>query len=333
MGVRCDYASSNLNGESLMLIILEGPDCTGKSTLATFIRTALEEFIPHQQIEMLHAGPPTRHPLDEYELPLFAYQPGTRSVVVDRWHWGERVYPAVLRRSSRMNDAVWLHLELFMQSRGALVMHLTASTTELRLRIRLRGDELITPDMMHAIRAGFMDCETRAINRFMRTSIMRPEFNNNPGRMLQKARSIIRTAQALEVDCRALSNFVTYVGPPTPDVLLLGDVRGAPVPARLIDGPAFMPYSASSLYLMQALVQVRRKTTRTFGIANACDVDDPHELRHALMQPRIVALGENASRKFPKAPKVRHPQYWNRFHHSAMDAYVNALLAAIEGNA
>src|SRR5690348_14510865 len=116
-----------------MLIILEGPDGAGKTTLANeiirfFTGLSLHR---HEPIELLHKGPCISHPLDEYELPLINYRPGAKHIVCDRWHLGEAIYPAILKRNTKWDVAIDRHIELFLRSRGACQIGLTATSAEL----------------------------------------------------------------------------------------------------------------------------------------------------------------------------------------------------------
>src|ERR687897_2440373 len=84
-----------------LLVILEGPDGAGKSTLSRELAASLRAAYPADSISEFHKGPPHHHPLVEYEQPLFHYRPGTgRHIICDRWHVGEAVYPEVLGRAT-----------------------------------------------------------------------------------------------------------------------------------------------------------------------------------------------------------------------------------------
>src|SRR5580765_4211415 len=138
-----------------MLIIIEGPDGVGKTTLAESLAKELAES--GDEVELLHRGPPKSHPLDEYVLPLLDYVPGLgRHVICDRWHWGEAVYPQVLDRTSLLDDPVFRYIEMFLRSRGALVVRPYASLELLTSRLLVRGDNLIGVDQLEEIRRGYL---------------------------------------------------------------------------------------------------------------------------------------------------------------------------------
>ncbi len=302
-----------------MLILIEGPDCSRKSTLATRLDARLRALFDRDTVvETRHLGPPTGHPLDEYELPLLDYEPARRHhVVCDRWHLGELVYPGVLDRPSRLDDAVFHHIELLLRSRGALLVVITPDETELRACLVRRGDDPAELERVAAVREGYV----RAASR---TSLpllwLKDEEVDEDLTWL-----VIEQAQLHEQAATALASLTTYVGPPEPRLLLLGDVRATgatPGDPR----PAFMPYSATSgHYLLTALGDAI--TEHQVGLANACDVDDPGRLWRRVGRPPTVALGRNAQRAVTWAVRdVPHPQWTRRFRYHDGESYRRQIL-------
>jgi hypothetical protein len=305
-----------------VLIIVEGPDGAGKTTLVERLYTRLRGDEYRRTPHRLHARPPKEHPLDEYETPLLGYHPGgDRDVICDRWHLGEAVYPAILRRPTQWDVAVSRHISAFLASRGALLVLLEPPDDVIDRTVTERGDDTVTADQAVAA----LSVYRRAIMRERLVRTLR--FSREP--LDGELDFIIQEAVREERRAHALTPFVTYVGPPTPPVLLLGDERNH-APHTL--SPAFQPYPATSgHYLLRHLGVDDR--TQQLGWANACDVDDVAELWRVLDRPRVVALGVNAARRLasltvPHAT-VPHPQFIRRFHHRAGHAYVDAIVNAV----
>jgi thymidylate kinase len=86
------------------IIIIEGVDCTGKSTLAQSF------LLQGPRHAILHAGAPQcGTAYDEYVRPLrFARDQGW-TVICDRWHLGELVWPSIFGRDSLYYDTEELH--------------------------------------------------------------------------------------------------------------------------------------------------------------------------------------------------------------------------------
>lgn len=280
-----------------MLIILEGPDGAGKSTLAREIESEIGAMV-------LHRGPPTEHPLDEYETPLFPYRPREDiHIVCDRWHVGEWVYPRVLGRKSQADKAMWRHLELFLAARGALIIYLMPGLDVLRRRLHRDGDWLIKTDQLADIYELYTLQTYRTDMRVEVVQTCSPEH-------------VIAAAKGLESEAAAILHNGSYVGPPNPKMLYVGERRSFEYPYP----PAFGPYPKTCGHWMLSHLYMMPHV----GLANAYE-EDLHVLWTSLDEPRVVALGKLADAELVNAGvphgAVPHPQYVRRFHHRQGDWY------------
>lgn len=321
-----------------MLIILEGHDCAGKSTLATQITETLKHAFPNDRIDLYHRGVPRQHPLDEYVGALLDYRPETgRHVVCDRWHVGETVYPRVLNRPTQQTAAVRAYVELFLRSRGAFLVYCQALPDHLRACAEARDDD---PDV-----ASRIPRITEEFNRAVATSLLPHMVVNVSDPTSDAAALAVEHAISLANDeawyAACLNRFITYVGSTRPTLLLFGDRRG-PDDTDLADYgllPAFVPHqSTSGQYLLDVLTRIdlsvprHRLTLAQVGVANACDVDDPRALWETLGRPETVALGANAHRALRAARvdyrRAPHPQWARRFRYHDWDLYLGNVLNA-----
>lgn len=302
-----------------MLIILEGPDGAGKTTLA---QSLCDEVSRHgDEVTLLHKGPLTRHPLLEYELDLADYRPNSGShIICDRWHIGELVYGPILRGRSRLDRAQYLHVELVLECLGAVQVHVGATVEELCERVASRGDDLITPDLVRRISDEYVKhfafnppCITTRVDTITATDLL--------------------THAALHDEHRQhlVDVSPTYVGCPAPEMLFLGDRRHQPDTSFPW---AFVPMEATSgHWLCKLFDSWSALTTSRFGVMNACE-DDESLLRSwsALGEPDVVTLGKNAHAACDKVGIVHgaapHPQYMRRFHHHAWHEYLHILTRA-----
>jgi hypothetical protein len=315
-----------------VLILLEGPDGAGKSTLARAIARKLQASEPTALVQLMASGPPRFHPLVEYEARLFDYRPlEGRHVIADRWHLGERIYPKILGRDSMYDDAMFWHTELFLQSRGALLVHVTTADVEtLERRVSERGDDLVKVTQLGGISLKFWDVVTSSIlhKRHFVTSDTRDVHESQ-----HNVDALIRTARVLEQRHDPLSRFVRYVGPTRPDLLLLGDKVNPNAKGLQHNPPAFMPYrSTSGHYLLDALLTHPAVGRYLIGLGNACDEDDTRRLWSTLGKPKTVTLGREAwaSVNFPTARHVGHPQWVRRFHHEEQAMYASHIIDGME---
>lgn len=307
-----------------MLIILEGPDGSGKSSLAARIVTALSVKYPDDSVELLHRGPPSAHPLDEYVTPLLDYRPGAgRHIVCDRWHLGEIVYPAILERKTVYTLPLRRYVESFLQARGALTHVMETDADTCVSRVRERGDDLVGVNQVRAAHDMF-------VNAALASPTAEVLSHETPD-------CIIANARRLEGGAYHLNSFITPIGAPTPmTALVFGDERACGGGAWCDHkrnhselGTAFMPYPATSgHYLLGAWHSARAL------YANACDVDDPVALWKAVGEPpRVLALGYRAHVKLDEAGithgTVPHPQFVRRFHHRAQAEYGSLIQRTI----
>ena len=299
-----------------MLIIVEGTDGTGKTTLIGELRELLEER--GGAVEVLHRGPPQEHPLVEYEDALHGYVPGAgQHVLCDRWHLGELVYAPLYRDGSELGGqrgAGRRHVELFLQSRGALLVHLTADEDEVHRRLDVRGEDYLKREHVGRTLRAFSDAAKDALT--WRVDVHSPYHPVS-------VPSLVTAAHEAEQQAAALAPFWGYIGHPRPDVLLVGDranALGRQLPFLPLNG-------ACSSWLLDAL----HPWTLRVGLVNAHE-EDVESLWIALGRPQVVALGREAQhvlrRDLLPHGAVPHPQYARRFHHRRQTQYAAAIMHA-----
>lgn len=303
-----------------MLIILDGPDCAGKTTLADQIERYIRAKFPNDTVDRLHAGPPKSHPLDEYVVPLLSYHPRVgHHVICDRWHIGEYIYPKLYGRRTQLNVGVQTYIEMFLASRGAVTFILAPDGRVLTARLATRGDDVANEMTMIAAWDHF-----RCVDKLYDVDV----------RVVETATpdDIVSLAQGHELRAMTHLRFNTYVGSPVPETLILGDVRncmgGLQCPHKIPHpkhGTALMPYpSTSGAYLWSA-----SGLHRDWAVANACDTDSAWAMWNLLGKPNVVALGQKAAKRLDdlKIPfaAVPHPQFIRRFHYASGTEYVNLI--------
>lgn len=305
-----------------MLIIVEGCDGAGKTTFVSELKRRIKAQAVSRftEVHILHKGPPTLHPLDEYETPLFEYAPSRlRNIICDRWHLGEGIYPHVFKRPTQYDRAVRRHVEMFLLSKGAYLVVLQPTIETLRKRVQQRGDDLVHVSQLSRIS---LEYEHATRSSLLPTRVIHGEPTE------ADYDSVLHNAETAASLAHSLSAFTTYVGPRHPQTLLLGDRRNPPY-NQMGGHPAFGPYPSSSGHFLLTHLE----KTRYVGIANACDIDDWRVLHSVLGRPKIVTLGALAHRAvtIPHGA-VPHPQYIRRFHHSAGGAYGAAISQASKGD-
>lgn len=304
-----------------MLIIIEGPDGCGKSTLVQKLIEVIEREQPGEKVERLHRRPPTTHPLYEYVTPLLSYRPQRgHHIICDRWHVGEWVYPSILARRTLADKALWYYTEMFLASRGALIIYPEYTVDTLVERVTSRGDDMIGVDQLGKIAGAYAFMGDKHITVATRAGSKAPD-------------ALVALARWRETVSERLNHLTTYIGPPKPEWVLAGDIRN-----KTYDGdlrPAFMPFRGTSGHYLMSALSVRQLRSG-LGIMNACDVDEAVEAAYFTFDDSpVVPLGVKAQRAMNGAgreyPAVPHPQYIRRFYTRHADAYADAITRAQHG--
>lgn len=301
-----------------MIIIIEGVDCTGKSTLANEL--AARSRADGDDVTQIHMGVPEDDPMIEYEFSLSGYRAGTgKTIICDRWHLGADVYGPLKRLDDGLKDAVRWHIEAFLRARGAFLVLARPTSTEEHLSLmNARGEDYISNDEAILVADAFDVVASRSSLTKVNGSI---PFDTD---------SIYASARAAELRASQIAPFHSYVGPSRPKTLLLGDRKKRDektTAVQLSAEGAFAPYGSSSgTYLINALLVTSPSdvSMNSIGMANANE-EDVARLWDALYNPTIIALGQEASDACEKAhvpfTRTYHPAYVRRFMHSTQRTY------------
>ena len=317
----------------MALILLEGVDGGGKSTLADRIAdtfTFLTEDQPNPPtVTRIHKGKPTPNldAFQEYELPLerFDLRDRVRSkrdlVIMDRWHVGEMPYGKLYRNHSRLDDTGMLHLELTLSAMGAVKVLVQPDDVDLvKFRLKERGEDFLQPE--HVEWVYFWYEGHRKWYGYTRAS------DTSPSELIQAARD-----RALGDHPAAPLSWSGYVGGPTPRLLLVGDQRNDGPRSRLEFPRAFTPWdnAGSAKYLMSTLILAGMR--QGVGIVNAHEAGVDLRLVEKIdPKPTVVALGRQASKSLTdlgvEHEAVPHPQWVRRFRSKQMGWYAQEIKEA-----
>lgn len=317
-----------------MFITLEGPDGSGKTTLADVLESALSP------VDRLHHGVPIKHPLEELELPIQSYWAGgPRNLLTDRWYWSQYIYGPIYRN---FNDypgalATHRHIELFLRSRGNFTALLLPPPEVCLERAQARGEAGSEPkdrgflEHLRAVHAGY-----RSV--FAETSLESVRIDSTDVDREALAALIVRGAAEAEGRVIHLRDFPSYIGPPSPTVLLVTD-RPSPGRSAHEHVAPLPPYpDTAGRYLLSAL---RDPWWRACGLVGTETAGGASVrlgvLWSSLRCPAVVALGPAASAmldvySIPHGA-VPHPHYWRRFHHWRPELYADLIEAAARDGA
>lgn len=286
-----------------MIIVLEGPDGGGKTTLA-------HQLCKLYNLEYHHEDPPPPkvNVLEHYGLLLEAAR--DRNVVFDRLAYGETVYGPIMRGTDRLGRDGWRVFNRLMMAVGAFhVLVLPPWETCLdNWRAKRTGDYVQDELLYREIHREYRVMPHDLLFDYTQDELV------GPGDHMHVA---LKRKQALP---RGL------IGSPTAKYLLVGE-RGGNILSPL-DLP-FFGTDNSAQYLNRAL-DLAEFEEKDLAFVNA------YLLKSAVPNniprfERVIALGEKAAdvceAQHIEHTIVPHPQFWRRFHYYDVQSYADMLSA------
>lgn len=139
-----------------MNVIIEGPDCSGKTTLATYLKD-------HFYLDYRHSSSKTKNDFDYHKNLL-----ESTNLVLDRFHLGEYIFPALVNREPKMdfNDLIKL-TKIIEEGNNLLVILYSSDIDFLKNRLKTRGDDDFTVSNIESINNMF---KMFAVSVFQNTS-------------------------------------------------------------------------------------------------------------------------------------------------------------------
>lgn len=178
-----------------MLIIFEGPDGAGKSTLITHVQKALHRHYDRYCVLINPKAAPIKDPLIEYKVGLNFYMAqGTRDLLLDRSWLSEDVYGPIWRDGPL---EWWMRGELdnWAFAHGALLVLLDEDDATLTERVEAEDPlELVTTgEMVTKIAAAYRQLDLAnwdARDSVLRFSTSKEDFYHMTNKIINKARAL-----------------------------------------------------------------------------------------------------------------------------------------------
>jgi hypothetical protein len=273
-------------GRCTILILIEGIDRTGKSTLA-------ERLSAFTGGKVMHFSKPECHPLYEYTASFANFRPAAETVILDRGHVGESVWPLVFGRPTQMDEPVRRWLNMFFMSRGAVLIHAQRNPfdDDIAHEFEAAGEPIFMPADIQFAACLFRDAVAD-------TGLPTWDYRhgNWPGAALHEAaRHSMVAGELLDITPR-------FVGSAAPRLLIVGQWdEGRYLP--------FMPYEESDGHFLMGELDDWRQCALVSNVRP--DKAGPEPLRNlwlALGRPHIVALGGAAADTVKKS-ELPHDVY------------------------
>lgn len=303
-----------------MIIVLEGCDGAGKSTLAEYLCSKYRLLYHHE-------GPPPAHvePLEHYAAQVETWRfrleakiDGWQGVVFDRLAMGERIYGPIYRGHDRLGATGWrLMKRLFAAGNVIHIVAMPSYEVCLTNWLRNQGNELVTD------RTQF----ERMYDRY-RTITAQDDYAFHLFYDYTKPYALAELEHALDLRLSRKQLPAGTIGSPTAKYLFVGE-KGARRNSLTADLP-FFGHVNSSGYLWDALDAAGYRDHEV-AVTNAERWDG-----REIVWPEtkfIVPLGGRAKAECERRntgcsivlPSLPHPQYWKRFHANDFQGYVSKL--------
>jgi hypothetical protein len=304
----------------MRVIILEGPDSSGKSTLAKELENVGYRIVPF-------GVPPAEAQQTEETIFRFffneLYKAGESSerVAFDRLHLSESIYGGWMRGGTLMSDCNEMLIERYLNAiDGQLVMCLPPRRTALKnwLTKNVHGDEYVkSANIWENI---YEEYSTLFFNQQRNNNWMWYDYTRHHAGMFAEA--------LVKIQGRPLPHGM--VGSQTPRFIFCGEqAAGEP------DLP-FMTPNNSSGWLFNVVHEAGYKE-RDIAFINARTLTgEAHDMPQQVldMNPTFIALGKTAHQWLSglSHEELEHPQFFKRFHKNERWDYINRL-AEIRRNA
>lgn len=293
-----------------MLVIIEGPDKSGKSTLA-------KEVAKTFGMDYVHFGKPSADPAMDYVTFLKKL---SRPTVCDRFYLGEMVYGPMLRGNAGFKLLDLLTIERLCRLRQAVLIYAVTPETLVKERFLCSDYEAVTLQQnFEAARRFLAVAPGRNLNHiFKYNGSTKEKLSEMLNRLEGLLPSLISTAQETKEICTGIGSV------DSPTVLV-----GESVNPRTTRFGLPFDHGVSADFLMRCVRKARLDERRLY----LCNADTIYNVEVEYLARKggasFTSLGEVADKRLTGLgvphKKLYHPQYVNRFHHHDHQFYVKEL--------
>lgn len=294
-----------------MLIIIEGPDKSGKSTLA-------REIEKRFGYSYAHFGAPGPDPAGEYARFLLNLKGPT---VCDRFYLGEQVYGPLLRGKSVITNLQKAVIERLCRYRGAILIYAGTPLEVCQERLAKSKYEDVTVDQnakaWEMFRSIITECSIMPVCHY---DSSKSDSVNKLIKELETPLAIMRAMSGLaRVYCTGLGT-------------IQGD-KMVVVGEKLNDRISWIgkPFDkgVSSEFLYSCFREAGIPESKTYFVnAATLTIEEAMFLQFGDTTPWL-ALGNEAHEKLNSLQithsNIPHPQYWKRFHGDERGEYIGML--------
>lgn len=289
------------------IIILEGPDGAGKTTIAGKLKKR------DPTAKYVHTGPPTRsneNLLVTYAQVLYDALCRKENTIIDRLHIGESIYGPIYRGRDLLGQEGQAVLRGIITQYGIIEVLCMPPLGTAKQNFKKNHEG--SPESLRLYELVYQ--------RYQNSVLVSGGFfynyclDSEEGGLDSIAKSWLTPR----------SQIIAATGSLTPEFLLIGDVANS----KTLDLP-FMSLSGSSHFLYTSLKQAGYDYSKlAFVNANRISGEENpiHVIHESLGSPEVICLGRTAQNAWnTPSYHLNHPAHWLRFKSNARLEYVETL--------
>lgn len=168
------------------VIILEGVDKTGKSTLAKDLSALTGYPVVHLSV------PPEDVDYEKHLISLIAFHPD--GVIFDRFHLGDYVYAGLTREEPALSPRGFVNVERHLANRSAVIVYCWAELKDLQRRFVEDGETLIPSSEISRLQARYVSIlKTSELPKVL-YNFEHDSYKQNQGAEIKKRINAARTS-------------------------------------------------------------------------------------------------------------------------------------------
>ena len=283
----------------MRLVILEGCDRTGKTTLAN-------QLVERHSFKYIHCGQPKGDLYEEYMQILQDIEKEGVDTVIDRFVYGEFVYGPLYRGEAALDEQQLRNIELKALSLNAMLIYCVDEAENIIKRFKTAGEDFAREELvplMLNLYEDVIDAAIIPVDRHRINSMLDMTQNNG-----------IETALTIHL-VNKHQHIISAIGnQQDPKLVLVGDKRNDKNDPKYGKFGQPFDFGPASEHLFNELYRAHVPLSEVLIINS-----DSPELDAVGRFDTIVALGVNAATQLKKLKikhlEVNHPSYERRFYH------------------
>ena len=301
-----------------MIIILEGENKCGKTTLANYLSKKLNAY----DFKYKKFNQPKGDPYIEY---LSFLKRARGNYIIDRFHWGELVYGPIYRGKSQLSEKQFINIEMKLQALNTVVVYCHDKSKNIEKRFIEDNERWARIELIGHVLDRYHGIQQKTILPVIQHQIKTRYDLTVENMLINYVRSHHRKQLNFNVIGKSLY----------PELLLVGDQHNDNNHKLYFNVKLPFDFGMSSNHLYEVL-KLTGIPLNQIAIINSKDNGKTLEQKLKLIKPlKTVALGNKAAGRLRDLNALRylvnHPGYEKRFNLGIIN-YVDKIRRIYDAN-